>query len=61
MKGAEVSGPPSTTLHHNYVPGMLDLHYNSATAAIFVNIPIIVPLASKNVMHHIPCLFAHNL
>lgn len=52
-----MSGPPSATLNHAYVPGMLRLHYRPETAAIFGKILIIAALASKNTMHHIQCFF----
>lgn len=52
-----MSGPPSATLNHNYVPGMLRLHYHPETAAIFGNILVIAALASKHTMHHIQCFF----
>lgn len=44
-----MSGPPSTALNHNYVPGMLHFHYNAATMA--VDLLIIVPLTSMNTIH----------
>lgn len=54
-----MSGPPSATLNHSYVAGMLRLHYRpAAAAAIFGNILIIAALASKNTMHHVQCFLS---